>query len=160
LITKHRRRTADALAGVLLSVAVIPSGAQQVAGTPGSPNATTTVDGRYLPPQKFNGKIELNAAQSTPAWRVTVVPPKGAPNILLIMTEDVGFAAPSTFGGVILTPTLDRVAAMSALHQFSLHVAVLADACGAHYRPQSSLRRIRCGLRSCQQFPGLQQRDR
>ena len=39
-----------------------------------------------------------------------VVPPKGAPNILLIMTDDVGFAAPSTFGGVIPTPALDRIA--------------------------------------------------
>jgi arylsulfatase A-like enzyme len=38
------------------------------------------------------------------------VPPEGAPNILLIMTDDVGFAAPSTFGGVIPTPTLDRIA--------------------------------------------------
>src|SRR5262249_42037506 len=34
-----------------------------------------------------------------------------APNILLIMTDDVGFSAPSTFGGVIPTPTLDRIAA-------------------------------------------------
>jgi arylsulfatase len=40
-----------------------------------------------------------------------VVPPKGAPNILLILTDDVGFGAPSTFGGVIPTPTLDRIAA-------------------------------------------------
>jgi len=40
-----------------------------------------------------------------------VVPPKGAPNILLIMTDDVGFAAPSTFGGVIPTPVLNRIAA-------------------------------------------------
>ena len=39
-----------------------------------------------------------------------MVPPKGAPNILLIMTDDVGFAAPSTFGGVIPTPSLDRIA--------------------------------------------------
>ena len=38
------------------------------------------------------------------------MPPKGAPNILLIMTDDVGFAAPSTFGGVIPTPALDRIA--------------------------------------------------
>ncbi|MBS0634037.1 MAG: arylsulfatase, partial [Verrucomicrobia bacterium] len=37
-------------------------------------------------------------------------PPKGAPNILLIMTDDVGFGAPSTFGGVIPTPALDRIA--------------------------------------------------
>ena len=40
-----------------------------------------------------------------------MVPPKGAPNILLIMTDDVGFSAPSTFGGVIPTPALDRIAA-------------------------------------------------
>ena len=37
------------------------------------------------------------------------MPPKGAPNILLIMTDDVGFSAPSTFGGVIPTPALDRI---------------------------------------------------
>jgi arylsulfatase A-like enzyme len=35
---------------------------------------------------------------------------RGAPNILLIMTEDVGFGAPSTFGGVVATPPLDRIA--------------------------------------------------
>ncbi len=40
-----------------------------------------------------------------------VVPPRGAPNVLLIITDDVGFGAPSTFGGVIPTPTLDRIAA-------------------------------------------------
>jgi arylsulfatase A-like enzyme len=85
-----------------------------ISGTPGSPNATVTIDGRYLPapPQPFGGQIELNAAQSKPYWPARVVPPKGAPNILLIMTDDVGFAAPSTFGGVIPTPALDRVAKM------------------------------------------------
>ncbi len=90
------------------------AGAQQTTGTPGSPEATTTIDGRYLPAPapKFQGEINLNALQSKPAWPARIVPPKGAPNILLIMTDDVGFAAPSTFGGVIPTPTLDRVAAM------------------------------------------------
>jgi arylsulfatase A-like enzyme len=38
------------------------------------------------------------------------VPPKGAPNVLLIMTDDAGFGVPSTFGGVIPTPTMDRIA--------------------------------------------------
>ena len=86
--------------------------AQQTTGVPGSPDATTTIDGRYIPspPQPFRGQIELNAAQSKPAWPMRVVPPKGTPNILLIMTDDVGFAAPSTFGGVIPTPALDRIA--------------------------------------------------
>jgi arylsulfatase A-like enzyme len=91
---------------------VIGVESREQTGTPGSPDATTTIDGRYLPPppQKFEGNINLNAAQSKPAWPARVVPPNGAPNILLIMTDDVGFAAPSTFGGVIPTPALDRIA--------------------------------------------------
>ena len=100
-------------AAVALGAAlVLPAGAQQITGTPGSPDATTTIDGHVLPPppQPFRGQIELNAAQSKPYWPSRITPPKGAPNILLIMTDDVGFAAPSTFGGVIPTPALDRIA--------------------------------------------------
>ena len=82
--------------GAMLGVA--PTSAQQITGMPGSPEATTTIDGRYLPPppQKFGGQIELNAAQSKPYWPARVVPPKDAPNILLIMTDDTGFAAALT----------------------------------------------------------------
>src|SRR5271167_3612356 len=97
----------------LLGLVGATAQAQQTTGVLGSPDATTTIDGRYLPPppQKFQGQINRNAAQSKPAWPARVVPPKGAPNILLIMTDDVGFGAPSTFGGVIPTPALDRIAA-------------------------------------------------
>ena len=72
-----------------------------------------TLPGNQLPPppQKFEGNIERNAAQSTPYWPARVVPPKGAPNVLLIMTDDTGFGVSSTFGGVIPTPNLDRIAA-------------------------------------------------
>jgi len=86
--------------------------AQRITGVPGAPSATTTIDGQQIPPppQKFSGKIERNAAQSKPYWPARVVPPKDAPNVLLIMTDDVGFGAPSTFGGVIPTPALDRIA--------------------------------------------------
>jgi arylsulfatase A-like enzyme len=38
------------------------------------------------------------------------VPPRSAPNVLLIITDDAGFGVPSTFGGVIPTPTMDRIA--------------------------------------------------
>lgn len=85
---------------------------QETTGVPGSASATTTISGKQLPPPdpKFGGVIKENAAQSTPWWAPRVVPPKGAPNVLLIMTDDVGFGAPSTFGGVIPTPALDRIA--------------------------------------------------
>lgn len=99
--------------GIAAGVAATGSAAaQQRTGVAGAPDATTTIDGRYIPPppQRFGGEINPNAAQSKPYWPARVVPPKGAPNVLLIMTDDVGFAAPSTFGGVIPTPALDRIA--------------------------------------------------
>jgi arylsulfatase len=85
---------------------------RQIRGTPGSPNAAETIDGRYLPAPDppFRGQVNVNAAQSKPYWPPRVAPSKDAPNILLIITDDVGFGAPSTFGGVIPTPALDRIA--------------------------------------------------
>ena len=86
--------------------------AQGDSGVPGSPSATVTLPGDQLPPapQKFGGVIKDTAPQSKPYWPARVVPPKGAPNVLLIMTDDSGFGVPSTFGGVIPTPALDRIA--------------------------------------------------
>ena len=86
--------------------------AQQVNGVPGSPDATVTLDGKQLPPppMEFGGVIKETAKDSTPWWPPRVVPPKGAPNILLIMTDDQGYGVSSTFGGVIETPALDRIA--------------------------------------------------
>ena len=112
----------------LCSTAVGAFAQQQTTGTPGSPSATTTIDGRYLPPPSapFQGEINLNALQSKPAWPARVVPPKDAPNVLLIMTDDVGFSAPSTFGGVIPTPTLDRIAA-NGLRYPNFHTTALCS---------------------------------
>jgi len=86
--------------------------AQGNSGVPGSPSATVSIPGDQLPPppQKFGGVIKDTAPQSKPYWPARVVPPKGAPNVLLIMTDDSGFGVPSTFGGVIPTPALDRIA--------------------------------------------------
>jgi arylsulfatase len=99
---------------VVLGLASIPANAQQVTGTPGSPSATTTIDGRYIPnvPAPFGGVINLEAKDSKPYWPPQIVPPTGAPNILLIMTDDAGYGVSGTFGGVIPTPALDRIANM------------------------------------------------
>jgi hypothetical protein len=82
-----------------------PARAQPVTGVPGSPSATTTIDGKQLPPppQKFGGKIERNAALSKPYWPPRVVPPKGAPN-------DADYQVPFRFTGKLdkLTLTIDR----------------------------------------------------
>lgn len=52
--------------------------------------------------------------------------PKGAPNILLILTDDVGFGASTTFGGPIPTPTMDRLAA-HGLRYTQFHTTALCS---------------------------------
>ena len=59
---------------------------------------------------KFGGVIKESAKDSKTYWPPRVVPPKGAPNMLLIMTDDQGYGVSGTFGGVIPTPAMDRIA--------------------------------------------------
>src|SRR6266404_3636746 len=99
--------------GFLLGTSYLPGAmAQQINGTPGSPSATITIDGKQLPPPppEFGGVIKETAEGSKTWWPPRVVPPKGAPNVLLIMTDDQGYGVSGTFGGVIPTPALDRIA--------------------------------------------------
>ena len=93
-------------------VSYAQTAAEQITGAPGSPSATTTIDGKQLPPEppKFDGVIKEDAKDSKPYWPPSVVPPKGAPNVLLIMTDDQGYGVSGTFGGVIPTPNMDRIA--------------------------------------------------
>ncbi len=104
------------------------SAAQQTTGEPGSPSATTTISGKQLPaPEpKFGGVIKNDALNSKPWWAPRIVPPKEAPNILLIITDDAGFGVPSTFGGVIPTPTMDRVA-KNGLRYNNIHSTALCS---------------------------------
>src|SRR5258708_1951251 len=108
--------------------AALAAPAQQINGTPGSPSATQVISGNQLPPPPlpFGGVIKESAKDSKPYWSPTVVPPKGAPNILLIMTDDAGFGVSSTFGGVIPTPAMDRVA-QSGLRYTQFHSAALCS---------------------------------
>src|SRR5208283_1677732 len=101
---------AASMVALLLTADVVL--AQQITGVPGSPDATVTIEGKQIPPQPmpFGGVIKESAKDSTPWWPPRVVPPKGAPNILLIMTDDQGYGISSTCGGVIPTPALDRIA--------------------------------------------------
>src|SRR5262249_29436043 len=94
------------------AASLVPADGQQTTGVPGSPSATTTIPGNQLPAPdpKFGGVIEEAARDSTPYWPPRIVPPKGAPNVLLIMTDDQGYGVTSTFGGVIPTPAMDRIA--------------------------------------------------
>jgi arylsulfatase len=125
---KHATTSAAAIFLVAIIGMDVPAQAQQASGQPGSPSATTTIDGRQLPPAppKFRGRIERSTKGSTPYWPARIVPPKDAPNVLLIMTDDSGFGVPSTFGGVIPTPALDRIAA-NGLRYTNFHSTALCS---------------------------------
>ncbi len=103
-----------ALAAGVVGAFLVPItvGGKEGPAKPGAPAYTEALKSSALPPvpPKFGGEIKPVEKESKVWWPPTVVPPKGAPNVLLIMTDDVGFGAPSTFGGVIPTPALDRIA--------------------------------------------------
>ena len=62
------------------------------------------------PDPAFSGRIGRTLSESTGVPRQPVQAPAGAPNVLLVLLDDVGFGATSTFGGPIPTPNLDRLA--------------------------------------------------
>ena len=113
MIKRHYLATAMmvfplAFAGVASTQTV----AQTIDGTLGTPSATVTIDGKQLPPPppQFGGVIKETLEGSKTWWPPRQVPPKGAPNVLLIMTDDQGYGVSGTYGGVIPTPALDRIA--------------------------------------------------
>jgi len=63
-----------------------------------------------LPQPSFKGKIGITYKESQPDFTKPIKAPENAPNILLVLLDDVGFGQTSTFGGLIDTPNLDRLA--------------------------------------------------
>jgi arylsulfatase len=78
------------------------------------------------PEQPFGGRIGVTTADSVKDFPKEVGAPKGAPNILVILTDDVGFGASSTFGGPIPTPTMDRLA-QAGLRYTQFHTTALCS---------------------------------
>ena len=64
-----------------------------------------------LPEPAFEGKIGETYKDSEGAWPKLPAPPAGAPNVVVILLDDVGFGQTGTFGGPIPTPALDKLAA-------------------------------------------------
>lgn len=63
------------------------------------------------PDPDFQGKVGQSFKDSTPDYPQPVKAPEGAPNVLIILLDDVGFGMTGTFGGPVPTPVLDRLAA-------------------------------------------------
>src|SRR3954470_2661268 len=74
--------------------------------------------------QPYQGKAGRTLAESKEWWPEPVKAPQGAPNVIWILLDDVGFGATSTFGGVIQTPTFDSLA-NNGLRFTNFHTAAI-----------------------------------
>ena len=96
---------AAAAAGAVLIV-VAPSGSAASAPAP------APMDRTVLPiaEPEYPHITELDVRNATPPPRFEVKAPEGAPNVLLVLIDDMGFGVPSPFGGPVHMPTADRLA--------------------------------------------------
>jgi arylsulfatase A-like enzyme len=119
---------AGLLAAGLPDISLLPRGPGKAAAAAPSPALDRST--LPIPDPPFTGKsgLTLDPAESVPDWGITefVRPPEGAPNIMLVVIDDVGFGNPSTFGGPIQTPTLGRLAA-GGLSYNRFHVTALCS---------------------------------
>lgn len=79
-----------------------------------------------IAPSRFHGTIGTTYADSKPEAPFTLRGPEGAPNVLVVLLDDQGYGQSSTFGGLIPTPTLDRLAA-GGLRYTRFHVTALCS---------------------------------
>jgi arylsulfatase len=103
-------------AGILLSGWNVALGQEQASPSVVLPKPT--------PP--FAGKIGRTWQESTPDYPLPLAAPEGAPNVLLILTDDTGFGHTATFGGAAATPTLDRLAS-NGLRYNRFHTTALCS---------------------------------
>ena len=98
----------------------------QQTSTPGAPAGD--IDRTVLPiaePTRQTYK-ELDARNTKPPARFEVKVPSRAPNVVIVLIDDVGFGGPSTFGGPIRTPTMDRLG-QSGLRFNHFHTTALCS---------------------------------
>ena len=79
-----------------------------------------------IPDRPFNGTANRTLAGSKPDFPLPVPAPDGAPNVLLVLIDDAGFGNPSTFGGPIASPTLEKLA-QEGLKYNQFHVTALCS---------------------------------
>lgn len=76
--------------------------------------------------ERFDGTIGLYDQTSSPSWPQRPRPPEGAPNVLVIMVDDVGFGHFGCYGSAIATPNIDRLAA-GGLRYSNFHTTALCS---------------------------------
>jgi arylsulfatase len=115
----NRRTAIGAIAGLGVSgaalsmLAACDSGGEKGGGSAPNGADAAAADRKTLPMNDppFTGKIGKTYMDSKEAWPEPPKPPHGAPNVVIILLDDVGFGQTGTFGGPVPTPSLDQLAA-------------------------------------------------
>jgi arylsulfatase len=79
-----------------------------------------------IPRPQLAPETKVDVREAIPPERFEIKAPKGAPNVVVVLIDDMGFGQPSTFGGGISMPTLDELAA-SGLRYNNMHVTALCS---------------------------------
>ncbi len=93
-----------------------------------APQATATLDRTVLPiaAPVYPESTVLDVRNATPPPRFEVKAPDGAPNVIVVLVDDLGFAGTSTFGGPVPTPSFDRMAS-EGLHYNNFHTTAVCS---------------------------------
>jgi len=79
-----------------------------------------------LPTPSFKGTIGTTYKDSKSSFPQPVTPPKGAPNVLVVLIDDLGFGGTAAFGGLVPTPNIDKIAAQGLIYN-QMHNAALCS---------------------------------
>jgi arylsulfatase A-like enzyme len=109
-------------------VTAFASAGAMLMGSLGTAAAQTAPDRTQLPVQEPKRPVykELDARNAKMPPHFEVKAPAGAPNVVIILIDDLGFGAPETFGGPISTPTLERLA-KNGLRYTNFHTTALSS---------------------------------
>ena len=113
---------------VVAAVTSACSGTPKAAPPPPPVAAAGAVDRTVLPlaEPSYPAITEVDARKATPPARFEVKAPEGAPNVLIVLIDDIGFGQAGTFGGPIHMPTLDTLAG-SGLRYNRFHTTALCS---------------------------------
>ena len=123
--------TARLVAGLVLILGCPPAGPRQDTPTP-EPTVSGTpkgeLDRTVLPIPEPTPPLytELDVRDAKPPPRFEVKAPEGAPNVLIVLVDDLGFAGTSAFGGPVDTPTFDEIA-NAGLHYNNFHTTAVCS---------------------------------
>ncbi|MGE5362177.1 MAG: arylsulfatase [Bacteroidales bacterium] len=122
------RWLAAAATGALLVTAACTGSKPAAPPQAQAPGGGAEVDRTVLPMvgPAYKAGTEIDARNVTPPPRFEVKAPAGAPNVVIVLIDDMGFGVPSSFGGPIAMPTLDRLG-QNGLRYNNFHTTALCS---------------------------------